>query len=831
MNLSGWMMAGLLAGGTASAGGHRELFNESWRFARYGQMPDGSFLEEPAGLEQISVNDSEWRPLRLPHDWGIEGPFREDIPNSTGKLPWVGIGWYRRTFALPQADQGKRIFIDFDGAMSNTRVWLNGQYVGEWPYGYSSFRFDLTPYLKFGEANVLAVRLDNPPDSSRWYPGGGIYRNVHLVKTDPVHLAHWGVSITTPDISDEKALVRVVSTVENQGDTDAAIILRHRIFEGSSAKPVAELTAFDGTVRAGSDMQMEGSLSVLDPQRWDVTRPVLYTLRTQVLCDGKVLDSCDTPFGIRSIEYDAAKGFLLNGRHVKLQGVCLHHDLGPLGSAVNRRAIERQLEIMQEMGCNAIRTSHNPPAPELLDLCDQMGMLVQVEAFDCWKKGKNTNDYHLVFDEWHDRDLTAMVRRDRNHPSVIMWSSGNEVREQNASAEDLRIAQSLTDIIHREDPTRPISVGCNHIRAGFNRFAKTMDVFGYNYKPQEYARFREQNPDMPLCATETSSCISSRGEYFFPVIDDKSRGCGGYFQVGGYDLFAPPWANKPDVEFEAQDRFPEVIGEFVWTGFDYLGEPTPYNKDKTNMLNFTDPEEQKRIEAEIERMGGSPARSSYFGIVDLCGFKKDRFYLYQAKWRPDLPMTHILPHWNWPERIGEVTPVHVYTSGDEAELFLNGRSLGRKKKGPYEYRLRWDDVVYEPGELRAVSYKDGKPWSEATMKTTGAPAAVALEGDRPEIRADGDDLCFVTVRIADADGVTVPRTHNLVKFSIEGPGELIAVGSGNPVSHESFQLSERKAFNGLCLAVIRSRKNRSGTITLKARSEGLQSVSLEIVSR
>lgn len=827
--MAGLVLSGLLPAGVLADLENDVLFNDGWKFARFGKMPDGSQLAEPEGLEQAAADDSNWRTLNLPHDWGIEGPFRAELPNPTGKLPWAGIGWYRKSFQSLEPDRGKRVFIDFDGAMSNTKVWLNGEYVGEWLYGYSSFRLELTPYLKFGQENVLAVRLDNKEDSSRWYPGGGIYRNVRLVKTDPVHVAHWGISVTTPQVSKDRASVRMVSTIENQSAAPAAVVIRHEIFEeGFAPVKVAEQTAFEGTVPNGEKIAPECTIRLSSPKLWDVNSPDLYYVLTTVIRDGKAVDSCKTTFGIRSVEFDASKGFFLNGRHLKIQGVCLHHDLGPLGTAINRRAIERQLQIMQEMGCNAIRTSHNPPAPELLGLCDRMGIMVLAEAFDCWEIGKNPNDYHLWFKEWHDRDLTAMVHRDRNHPSVIMWSSGNEVQEQSGKKINPALSQQLRDILHREDPTRPVMVGCHHVDAGFNGFQNTMDVFGYNYKPHEYARFRKQNPAIPLIGSETASCISSRGEYFFPVLEDK--GCGGFFQISSYDLSQPGWGTIPDVEFAAQDKFPEVLGEFVWTGFDYLGEPTPYNRDKTNILNFTDPEERKRIAEAMEKMGDSPSRSSYFGIVDLCGFKKDRFYIYQANWRKDLPMAHILPHWSWPERVGKVTPVHVYTSGDEAELFLNGKSLGRKQKGRYEYRLRWDDVIYQPGELKVIAYKNGKKWAEDVMQTAGPAAQVSLAADRPQIRADGSDLSFVTVSIRDENGVMAPRADNTVKFGIAGPGEIIAVDNGNPTSHESFQAHERKAFNGLCLVVIRSKAGAPGDIRLTVESEGLKSTEIRIAA-
>ena len=789
-------------------------FNADWKFARFGEMPDGSKLAEPEALEAVKFDDSSWCSLDVPHDWGIEGPFRAELPNRTGKLPWAGIGWYRKGFESPKSDEGKRVFIDFDGAMSRTKVWLNGEYIGEWPYGYSSFRLELTDHLNVGGQNVLAVRLDNQPESSRWYPGGGIYRQVRLVKKDAVHLAHWGTFVTTPEVSAERATVDIKTKVEGGGD---ATEVRHEIF--LDGKMVVKGTG------------VHCSISVDSPKLWDTENPVLYELKTTVLEGGEVRDSETIPFGIRTIEFTASGGFLLNGKRIDLYGVCQHHDLGPLGTAVNVRALERQIEILQEMGCNAIRTSHNPPTPEFLDLCDRMGVLVQVEAFDCWKAGKTPNDYHKDFAEWHERDLRAMVKRDRNHACVIMWSTGNEIREQ-TTPEGHEISRQLTAIVKSEDTTRPVTAGCNNPKSGFNGFEKTIDLFGFNYKPQFYQRFLKENPKQPLYGSETASTISSRGEYFFPVSNDKSKGLGGYFQMSSYDLSAPGWANRPDIEFAAQDKFRSVFGEFVWTGFDYLGEPTPYNKDATNLLNAADPKERARLKAELDKLGTNiPPRSSYFGIVDLCGFKKDRFYLYQARWRPELPMAHILPHWNWPERVGEVTPVHVYTSGDEAELFLNGKSLGRKKKEKFQYRLRWNDVKYEAGALKVVAYRDGKSWAESEMKTTGEAAKIDLSADRATIQADGSDLSFVTVQVSDGSGLLVPRTHNSIKYSLSGPGEIIAVGNGDPTNHESFQATERKVFNGLALVVIRSKAGEVGAIRLVAESEGLESSEIQISAK
>jgi beta-galactosidase len=482
------------------------------------------------------------------------------------------------------------------------------------------------------------------------------------------------------------------------------------------------------------------------------------------------------------------------------------------------------------MGCNAIRTSHNPPAPELLELCDRLGMLVMDEAFDCWRQGKRPNDYHLLFDDWAEKDLRALVRRDRNHPSVILWSIGNEVGEQH-DTEGWRLAAHLAGIVREEDRTRPVTAGCDDIDSGYNGFQTALDVLGYNYKPDEYKTFHSRHPAIPVFGSETASCVSSRGEYFFPVSSDKAGGRAN-FQVSSYDLYAPQWAWPPDVEFKGLDEAPFAAGEFVWTGFDYLGEPTPYNADSTSPLIFTDPAEGARTAQELKTLGRItvPSRSSYFGILDLAGFKKDRFFLYQARWRPDYAMAHILPHWNWPDRAGQVTPVFVYTSGDEAELFLNGRSLGRKKMEPRQYRLRWDDVKYQPGELKVVAYKRGQKWAEDVVKTTGAPARIALAADRAALKADGTDLAFVTVTIADADGLLVPQARNLVKFELGGPGEIAAVDNGDATGLESFQAQERHAYDGLALVVVRTKAGEPGVITLKAQSDGLAAAEVSLRS-
>ncbi len=805
---------------------------------------------------QPEFSDSSWRQVNLPHDWAIEGPFDMKLPGGTGKLPFAGVGWYRKHFSIPASDAGKEIFLDVDGAMSYAMLWCNGKFVGGWPYGYSSFRFDLTPYLKVGGENVIAIRLDNPDESSRWYPGAGIYRNVWLVKNEPVHVAHWGTYLTTPEIGKDRAKVVLKIDLDNHSAKDAEVSVKTDLqFDGKS---IATIEGGMVKVPAKGKVTVQGVGSIANPQLWSIETPNLYTAITTVTQNGKVVDRYETPFGIRTIEFTADHGFLLNGKRVQIKGVCNHHDLGAIGAAFNLRAAERQLQMLKEMGFNALRTSHNPPAPELLDLCDRMGILVMDESFDCWKQGKKANDYSRLWADWHEKDLRAEYRRDRNHPSIILWSIGNELRELRNAVGAPAIAAELTQIAREEDPTRPTVLGSNVSGASYNGVQKAVGVMGQNYEIGGYADFHEKNPTIPLVGSETASTVSSRGEYFFdtpeafearyaehvkmakakgeaipkkPAFQSASKdSSNAEFQVSSYDLYAPAWAMIPDEEFRSELRNPSVAGEFVWTGFDYLGEPTPYGLDMTNLLNFHDAASKALMEKQLKELGKihPPSRSSYFGIIDLAGFKKDRFYLYQAHWRPDFPMAHILPHWNWPERIGQVTPVHVYTSGDEAELFLNGKSLGRKKKGPEDFRLRWDDVIYQPGELKVVAYKNGKKWAEDVVKTTGPAAKLLLQADRQEIDADGKDLSFVTVTVADKEGLQVPRSKNLISYEISGPGEIVAVDNGDATSLDSFQAKERKAYNGLALVIVRAKAGESGPITLTAKSEGLTGDSITI---
>ena len=784
----------------------RIRFNDGWRF----------FKGEADGAETPEFNDSAWRSLSLPHDWAIEGPFDKIHDPNTGGLPISGTGWYRKHFVLPASTKGRHFSIEFDGAMSNAHVWLNGKEIGSRPYGYSSFAFDLTPNLHWDGDNVLAVRLTPEPQSSRWYPGAGIYRNVWLTVTGAVHVAHWGTYVTTPEVSDAKATVAIAAEILNEGATAAEIRVNTLIVD-ASGKSVAQATA-SASAPGSSKQSVPQKIEVPNPRRWDMDDPYLYSAVTEIRQGGKVVDRYVTPFGIRTLEFSREKGFLLNGRTRKLNGVCNHHDLGALGTAVNRRATERQLQIMQSMGVNAIRTSHNPPSPELLELCDRMGLVVMDEAFDMWRIPKVKNGLSKFFDEWYERDLRDLIHRDRNHPSVIFWSIGNEIPEQ-GKPEGGILAKRLTDICHEEDRTRPTTSAFDNPDGAIkNELAANVDVPGFNYKPTRYAEFQAAHPTWVIYGSETESCVSSRGVYHLPMkLEMRTPD----LQVSSYDIEAPPWAYCQDVEFTYQQDLKNILGEFVWTGFDYLGEPTPYGSRKD-----------------------WPSRSSYFGVVDLAGFPKDRFYSYKSFWTAQ-PTVHVFPHWNWAGHEGEKIPVMVYTNAQDVELFLNGKSIGRKRLGvdtfempvgknvskdgvfTSKYRLMWE-VPYEAGELKAIGYRDGKEFAADTVKTAGAPTRVILSPDRKAIGADGEDLSFVTVRIEDKDGNFCPQADNLVNFKLDGPATIAGVDNGNAASVEPFQADYRKAFNGLALLILRSENGKPGKIRVTASSAGLQAGEAQI---
>lgn len=794
---SAWPMGSRRLGGDALE--YRSSFNEGWRFHK-GDAP---------GAEVAAFDDAKWRALDLPHDWAIEGPFDVKYNARCGGLPFHGIGWYRKTFDVPAEAEGNVVYITFDGAMYNAQVWINGQFLGNRPYGYSEFRHEVGKHLNHGGSNVIAVKLSPEDLSSRWYPGAGIYRNVWIDYRNPVHVAPWGTFVTTPTITETQATVHVETTLVGEGDIGYEIIDPN-----------------GGVVAAGTTPD----LVVENPRLWDIDSPNLYVLRTTVRVDGAMVDQVETRFGIRTLEFSKS-GFKLNGRPVRIQGVCLHHDNGPLGAATYRRADERKLQIMKQMGVNSVRTSHNPPSNEFMDLCDELGILVQDEAFDVWKIPKVENGYNRFFEEWGERDIKDMVRRDRNHPSVFMWSIGNEIIEQREKVEGPRVAKQLNDYVKELDPSRPTTCGFNWWPGPYQTgMAGQVDIAGMNYKPLAYgAPVNEFLPNHPVVGSETSSCTSSRGVYHLLIEKYKTHESK---QVSSYDLIGPPWAYPPDVEYDALERNPEILGEYVWTGFDYLGEPTPYGGKDNSTNGYWNAD--------------WPSRSSYFGAVDLCGFPKDRFYLYQSQWTAK-PMVHVLPHWNWEGTGHSTIPVYAYTNCEEVELFVNGASAGKKVKGKdltqllvkfnrydgdtfmSKYRLSWD-VPYAPGSLKVVGYIGGKPVAEKEIKTAGAPAKIRLVPDRSGIAADGADLSYVTVRIEDADGNLCPLADNSVEFEVAGAGRIAAVGNGNAATTAPFQANRRDAFNGLCMLIVKAGK-QAGTIDVKATSQGLQPHAVHLTAR
>lgn len=815
--------------------GNQFISNPAKRYKRPDGSPGADFP-----FVQNSFDDSDWEKINLPHDWAIKGPFLigDDaaVGGGMGRLPSPGVGWYRKSFFTPDTDKGKKTYLEIDGAMSYAMVWLNGHLVGGWPYGYASWRVDLTPYLRYGDENQLAIRIDNPPHSSRWYPGGGIYRNVWFIKTNNIHVSQWGTFATSRNISKQSATVDLEVTIENNTEKNEDITLQSTVFElaenGEKCAMIASFPLKKMQLNPFSSKTSKDSVVIDNPALWGPVpnqEPNRYVAVTNILKDGKIIDHVETNFGIRSIEYNGDKGLIVNGEHIFIKGVNQHHDLGALGAAFNKRAAERQLEILREAGVNAIRIAHNPPAPELLDLTDRMGFLVVNEIFDVWERKKTPLDFHLIFPEWHEQDLRSFIRRDRNHPSVILWSIGNEVGEQYTEKEGAALADKLRKIANEEDPTRLTTASMNYAKPDM-AFPTSVEVINLNYQgegirnakayehlrnkgittPPLYDNFHKEFPEKVIISSENAAAVSSRGTYVFPVyegisapVSDSMGGDSKNKYVSAYELYTVQFGSSADKVFSSLDNHPYVAGGFVWSGWDYLGEPTPYYS----------------------------ARSSYFGIIDLAGFKKDRFYLYQSRWRPNFPMAHILPHWNWPDRKGKITPVHIFTSGDEAELFLNGRTLGRKVKGENEYRLRWDSVRYEPGKLLVKTYKNGRFWAEDIVETTTAPTALQLHADRQTIYADGNDLAFITIDIIDNEGRTVPGANNKISISVVGPAELLATDNGDPTNMTSFASHSRNAFNGKLLAIVRSKKQASGLITIKANSSGIGESILTITSK
>lgn len=804
----------------------RTSFNNNWKFS----------LGDVEGASVFTFDDNDWRQLNLPHDWAIEGEFSKDNPSGTGggALPG-GIGWYRKTFVADETYAGKKVFIDFDGVYMNSEVFINGVSLGKRPYGYISFRYDLTPYLKIGEENVIAVKVDNQEQpNSRWYSGCGIYRNVWLTVTNPIHVDLWGTYVTTPQVSDKEATVSVCTSIKNEGAVDAEVKVVSSLLD-AEGNLVGETTSVL-PISKDSVGTYQQTMKVDSPILWSVNNPYLYTLETEVWADGKLVDTYETTTGIRSFEFSAEKGFVLNGEQVKIKGVCMHHDLGCLGAAVNTRAIERQLEILQEMGCNGIRCSHNPPAPELLQLCDEMGFIVMDETFDMWRKKKTRYDYSLYFNEWHERDLTDLMLRDRNHPSIFMWSIGNEVLEQwsDANADTLSLEEAnmilnfghsaemlakegsemsvnslltkkLADMTRALDPTRPVTAGCNEPNPYNHLFASgALDIIGFNYHDDWFMGVPKKFPGKPFIVTESVSSLMTRGYYKMP--SDKPILCperwdkpyyDPSFSCSSYDHCRAPWGSHHENTLRLVSENDFISGQYIWTGFDYIGEPTPY---------------------------GWPARSSYFGIVDLAGFPKDIYYMYQSQWT-DKDVLHLFPHWNWEE--GQEIDLWAYFNhADEVELFVNGRSQGVRTMPDDKYHVVWR-VKYEPGTIKAVSRKDGKVVMEKEIHTAGEPAQIRLSADRSEIQADGTDLSFITVEIVDKDGNLCPNANNLVNFDVQGAAFIAGVDNGNQTSMESFKAPHRKAFYGKCLVVLQNNGDR-GDIQLNAVSEGLEKAMLNI---
>ncbi|AIZ65458.1 beta-galactosidase (plasmid) [Hymenobacter sp. DG25B] len=797
---------------TAQAQTRQEyLLTTNWKFAK-GDQPNAALPDFP---------DAKWQTVSVPHDWAIYGPFSSsnDLQTvkieqnnekeaktkagRTGGLPFIGTGWYRRRLEVPGFAPGKQAILLFDGAMSDAHVFVNGQEAGAWPYGYNSFAVDITPYLHAKGANTLAVRLQNKPEASRWYPGAGLYRNVHLIVTQDVHIPVWGTYLTTPVINADFARVKLRTQVETAGKAFQPLRLRTEIRDAAG-----KVVATTSTMLAATDGQeFEQNMVVPKPQLWSPETPVLYTASSKLYAGEVLKDEYQTPFGIRSFTFDPAKGFSLNGQPRKFKGVCNHHDLGPLGAAVNTAALRHQLTLLKDLGCDAIRTSHNMPAPELVQLCDEMGFMLMVESFDEWKTPKVKNGYSLLFDQWAEKDLVNMVHRDRNHPSVIMWSIGNEVPDQWAPG-GTKLAKRLQDIVHREDPTRPVTAGMDQFDAAVgNGFAALLDIPGFNYKPSRYPEAYTKLPQGMLLGSETASTVSSRGVYKFPVVQAKDKQYPDN-QSSSYDLEASNWSQIPDEEFAAQDDLPYTLGEFVWTGFDYLGEPWPYDEKW-------------------------PSHSSYFGIIDLAGIPKDRYYLYRARWNTTQPTLHVLPHWSWLGREGQTTPVFVYTSYPSAELFVNGVSQGRQTKYKSDkpqtrYRLMWNEVKYQPGKIKVVAYDaQGKPVAEEEVRTAGKPHHIRLVADRDTLTADGQDLAYVTARVEDAQGNLCPEATNQLQFKVSGAGSFRAVGNGDPTNLQPFHLPRMKAFQGQLVAIVQAAAI-AGEVQLKAISPSLKGTTLRL---
>lgn len=782
-----------------------------WRFHLY---PDGTAPEEVFAAD---YNDTDWETVRVPHDWAISGVFDEyndcsysaiaqdgitrpiEHSGRTGALPIVGLGVYRLALDIPAEAEGEKLTLEFDGVMWDSDVYVNGKHAFFNHFGYKSFSVDITDFVEYGKTNHIAVAARVYEDCSRWYPGAGIYRNVYLVRKSPIHIDYNGVWLRQLEIAEGCA--KFLLQLDYTGPETVS-------FQADIVAPNGEIVT---KVQHGTYLGDLSDIFVIPSvQLWDIDTPHLYTAHIRLLDEnGDVQDTVSVRFGARKIKFTPDGGFFLNDRQQKMNGVCNHHDLGSLGAAVNVAALRRQLRLMREMGVNAIRTSHNPPSPELLDLCDELGFLVMDEFFDEWYIPKVKSGYAKYYREHAAGDAVDVIRRDRNHPSVVMWSIGNEINEQ-GDREGWRAAMMLTETVHRTDPTRPTTAGFDRGWACFdNHLANFVDVVGLNYKPFMYAEAHRKHPDMVLVGTETASCVSTRGVYSFPAEINIPVRLEEDLSVSAYDMAAPGWAYYPEREFAVQDDYPFVAGEFVWTGMDYLGEPTPYYNQW-------------------------PSRSSYFGVVDLAGLPKNRFYGYKAHWTNE-DVLHIFPHWNWAGKEGQVVPVHVYSSYPMVELFVNGISQGKRtftrtgniadsKPGMDmpRYRLMWNDVVYQPGEVKAIAYDEaGNAAAEAIVRTAGEADHIVLTADRQTIAADGDDLVYITAAIVDKNGVVCPYASDRITFAVEGVGELLTTDSGDQRETESFARPDKKALAGYTVACIRSILDKTGTMTITATAEGL----------
>ena len=786
------------------------LLKEGWKFSH----------DDAPGQAAVDFDDARWESVCVPHDWAIAGPFDREIDKQvvaieqngeeeatektgrSGSLPWIGVGWYRLRFSTPT--DCPRAILNFDGAMSEPQVYVNGQLAGEWKYGYNAFNVDITPYInKDGSENVLAVRLENLPESSRWYPGAGIYRPVTLITTSAQAIDQWGINVSTLSIDEQAQTALLQIDVRTTGVGDPlymSIELASDLGNGHSISQTLPLPA---------DGQLTAYVPAEGVNFWSPEQPQLYDLTVRLLQNSQTLDEKTVRYGIRTISVSEEKGFALNGHSRKIKGVCLHHDLGMLGAAINKAALAHQLTLLKDMGCDAIRTAHNMPSQWQMDLCDSLGLMVMAESFDMWIYPKVKNGYCRFYNEWWPRDLTNLVEANKLHPSIVMWSIGNEIPEQGMDG-GMEMTRHMQSLLHQLDPTRPVTAGMDRIdNALATGYAQVLDVPGMNYRTHKYKSAYGKLRHGYLLGSETASTVSSRGVYKFPVEERQSYAYDDG-QCSGYDVECCSWSNLPEDDWLLQDDEPWVIGEFVWTGFDYLGEPSPYDEYW-------------------------PSRSSYFGILDLAGLPKDRYYLYRSRWNPEQPTIHLLPHWTWPGREGEVTPVYCYTNYPTAELFVNGKSQGRVSKDPSSrmdrYRLRWNDVAYEPGELKVVVYDSlGQQRGEQVVHTAGKPDHLVLEVDRKELSADGEDMAFITVKAVDKDGNLCPDADGKVSVKVKGAGAFKGICNGDATSLEVFTKPTMHLFHGqLAIGVIAARQ--AGAIQVSVSGSGVRGASLTLQAK